>query len=197
MGSADRTVDDFLASIASERASPAGGSAAAVVGATGAALCEMVCLHTTEYDGVAEGTERLTGLLEARANARQVRDHLLDLADADAAAVDELVAALPGPVDGAVEKRATGVPLAIAEACLSVLEGAGVAAEQGSDRAAPDAVTGALLAHAALRAAVFTVRTNLASLDDGPFVEQVTRRCDELEDAGERAFERAWRTVEV
>ncbi|WP_348533021.1 cyclodeaminase/cyclohydrolase family protein [Halolamina sediminis] len=42
------TTERFLADVASDRAAPAGVSAAAVTGALGAALCEMACIHTLE-----------------------------------------------------------------------------------------------------------------------------------------------------
>jgi hypothetical protein len=123
---ADDSIDDFLSAVASESVTPAGGTTAAVVGATGAALCEMVCLHSS------------------------------DVADADADAVATLLAAQPTDDAGATPeaKRATGVPLAIAEACSAVLDHAPVVTEVGSPVAVPDAVTGAVLARAAVRAAV-------------------------------------------
>lgn len=43
-------INQFLADIASKNVTPAGGSGAAVVGAVGASLCEMVCIHTIWRD---------------------------------------------------------------------------------------------------------------------------------------------------
>ena len=84
----------------------------------------------------------------------------------------------------------TGVPLAVAEGCLEVVEVATVVVERGTPNAAPDAVTGALLADAALRASVATVRSNLERLDDQAFVEEMGRRAARTERDADRAIER-------
>ena len=81
---ADRTIGEFLNDIASENVTPAGGTAAAIGGATGAALCETVCIHTIERDGPADGK---TELAEIRTDLGTQRAHLLDLAERDAEVV--------------------------------------------------------------------------------------------------------------
>jgi len=167
---------------------PAGGTAAAVGGAVGTALCEMACLHTIGKDGYADVEAEM---VELREEFRTRRERLLDLADRDAAAVDDLFDASREDADRTVAmKRATGVPLAIAEACLPVLEGAGVVAEKGNANAVPDAVTGAFLVRAALEACVATVRSNLDPIPDPSFVEEVAARAADLERAAAVEFER-------
>jgi len=181
-----QSVEGFLAGVASEEVTPAGGTVAAVVGAAGASLCEMVCIHTMEADRDADVASELEG---ARDDLRRQRGHLLELADADADAVEALLRAFRDGADDADTARAAGVPLAIAEGCLTVLEHATVVTADGNPTAVPDAVTGAFLAHAALRAAAFTVRSNLEHVEDPSFAEEVRRRVADAERSAERALE--------
>jgi len=181
-----QSIEGFLSAVASERVAPAGGSVSAIVGAAGAALCEMVCIHTVNRKGVESARE----LAEIGDGLRHRRDGLLALADGDAAAMEALLG-LEGDDPGLREaKRATGVPLAVAEGCLEVVEVAIVVAERGNPNAAPDAVTGALLADAALRASTETVRSNLDGVDDEAFVGEIRRRAAAAERDAESAIDR-------
>jgi len=183
----EQAIGEFLARIASENVTPAGGSGVAVAGAIGASLCEMACVHTLEdgaYDGVNPELDEIRDDLGAQ------REHLLKLADRDAAVVDDLFAADGDGNDRTARKRSVGVPLAIAESCSTVVERGAVAAEAGKPTTAPDAETGVCLARAALRASVFIVRRNVAQLSEEPFVERVARRATAIEESAERAFER-------
>ena len=182
-----RSLDQFLDDIASTAVTPAGGTAAAVVGATGAALCEMVCLHTLDRGECS--ADVAAELRDAQEDLQELRSRLLTLGETDAAAVDDLLAALPDDDPSAELKRATGVPLTIAEACLAVVEVGTVATVEGNENARPDAVTGRLLAQSAMRATVFTARVNLARIDDQSFAAEVSRRLDDLERA---AAEQPW-----
>lgn len=189
MDYAERSIGTFLDDVASEAVTPAGGAAAAVVGATGAALCEMVCVHTLRSDEH-EGAPK--DLATLRDEFHATRDQLLGLADADGAAVDALLSALDADDPATAEaKRATGVPLAVAEACLEVVERSAVVVEGGNPNAVPDAVTGATLAHGALRASLYTVRANLDGIDDASFVAETERRATDLERAGDEALDAA------
>ena len=212
-----RPIDAFLDSIASPQVTPAGGSTAAVVGAMGAALCEMVCIHTVQkvgankadgsrdtheavdgprnshdtVDGPKDSHETVDTLEHSRKVFHTQRDHLLTLADADAEAVDALLAATE-PADLTHErrsKRAIGVPLTIAEGCLTVLDEAPTVVTQGTASAVPDAITGAYLTHAAGLAAVFTVRTNLDAAGDPDFETRIDDRAADTERAIDAAFE--------
>lgn len=189
MSIADRPVGDFLEAVASGTATPGGGAVAAVSGAAGAALGEMVCANTDADDGA---------LAEARGELAASRTRLLALADDDVGAVADLMDAY-GDGDDAVQaasERAAEVPLAVAEACLAVLRSAAVAVERGNPNAAPDGVVGAYLAHAALRASVYTVEVNLPGVEDETFVERTAERSAELQQAGDEAFGRVGAAVD-
>jgi formiminotetrahydrofolate cyclodeaminase len=183
-----RALDRFLDDVASARVAPAGGTGAAVAGALGTALCEMVCVHSADTTG---GT-----LADVRDDLRTERDHLSDLAAADAAVVDDLFAAADGP-DEAGLKRATGVPITTAEACLTVLELAVDVTERGSPTAVADAVTGVLLVDAALHASLRTARHNLDRIADPSFVAVIEERTAEIEVRADDARDRAMGNAEA
>jgi len=161
---------DLLDRFASVDPTPGGGSAAALAGATAAALVAMVCGMPRTRTGDAAERARLDGAL---ADARATGDRLRRLVDEDSAAYDAVGAAYKLPkatdeekasrrraVDAAVSV-ATDVPLRTAEACLAVLAAAQVAAENGNPNAASDARTAAALAWAGLKGAAENVRINL------------------------------------
>lgn len=185
----ERPLGAFLADVAAPDGdgtgvvTPAGGSTAAVVGAAGAALCEMACGYTAR--------ETAVGLTAANDDLTTARTRLVGLADADAAAVEGLLAAPDD--DREVElKRAAGVPLAVAEACLVVVDrGATVAADCWAP-VAPDAASGAWLAHGALRAAALTTRANLPEVRtvDPAVADGVEARVDGTEVAAADALDR-------
>ena len=194
MSYAEQSIRDFLDDVASHEVTPAGGTTAALGGAMGTALCEMVCLHTIERDEYADVAEEMA---ERRDDLERQRELLLELADADAAVVDELLAAFRDDAgQTAAQKKATGVPLAIADACVPVLEHATVVIENGNTNAVPDAVIGSHLVYAALEATVFTVRTNLGHLSDPAFVDEMETRAADLERSAERSFEQIMATLE-
>lgn len=192
MNCPSQTITAFLDAVASENVTPAGGTAAAVTGATGAALCEMVCIHTIEKEGDGDVDPELR---PARDELNAQREHLLRLADADAGVVDDLSGS--GPPSQAVLKRATGVPLTIAEACATVLDAAVVPAAVGTERARPDAVTGAYLVQSGLQSAVFTVRTNTDYIDDRAFTDQMATRISTIAQSGSDAFDQICSIMDV
>ena len=173
---------DLLSEIASASVSPASGTAGGVVGAVGTALCEMVCIHLRRA-GVSTDAD-LAGL---RQELEADRARLLTLAEADAAVVEELFGAAGNGDEPSVRKRSVGVPLALAETCLDVLETATVVTGAADRPVVVDAGIGAYFVDAALRTALFTVRTNLGSVTDESFREETERRAADVESAADRA----------
>jgi len=187
------TIDEFLAGIASENATPAGGTAGAVAGAIGTSLCEMVCIHTVEND---EYASVAADIADIRDELRRQRGHLLGLAERDAAVVDELFSATAGDMDQSDIKRSIGVPLTIAVACGTVLDLAIEITAKGNQNALADAGTGVFLVRAALRASVFTVRHNLNQVPDQTFSDEIERRITEIESRADDAHERVVNNIE-
>ena len=169
------SLSGFVASVASAAPVPGGGSVAALAGALGAALAQMVAgltIGKKKYAAVdAEMKEvalsaaalvnELSGLVarDATAYAAVAEAHKLPKEPAAAAAARS--AALTRALLAAAQ-----VPLETARACARVAQLAVTVAEKGNTNAASDAGVAALLAEAACTGASYNVRINVASLDD-------------------------------
>ena len=112
---ADLSVRDLIARLASKAPAPGGGSAAALAGAMGAALVEMVGELTSGRVGLEQDEVALREICSA-ATAR--RTELLELAEQDASAYAAVIAArrLPRDTDDERADRATRVASATREA---------------------------------------------------------------------------------
>jgi glutamate formiminotransferase/formiminotetrahydrofolate cyclodeaminase len=165
----------FVASIASPNPTPGGGSVAALAGALGAALAQMVAGLTVgkkKYAAV-DAEMRALGL-----RAAKLVDTLSALVRLDAEAYGAVSAAykLPSePAAGAAARsdaitlallRAAEVPLETARACAEVADIAEIVAAKGNTNAVSDAGVAALLAEAGCKGAAFNVRINVSSLPD-------------------------------
>jgi formiminotetrahydrofolate cyclodeaminase len=148
----------LLDRLAAPTPSPGGGSAAAHVGAVGAALVAM-CTG-------------LAGLAEAQARAEQLRRDLEALVEEDALAFTEY---LSTKSDTAL-KRATLAPLLIAEKSAEVLLLAQAAAPKVSKAALPDLKGAMRFAGAASEHAAATAKYNLGEVKDKDFVQDVRLR---------------------
>jgi formiminotetrahydrofolate cyclodeaminase len=136
----------FLDSVAARTAAPGGGSVAAVVAAFAAALTEMAA----RYAGEEEAATRAGGL----------RARFLELAGEDAEAYAAVLGA-KGEERQQALSRAADVPLEVAESAVEVAELANRLAETGNPTLRGDALTAALLASAATKAAANLVEINL------------------------------------
>lgn len=167
----------FLDALASAAPTPGGGGAAALMGATGAALIAMVCNLTRGRPGFEAVEADITALL-AQAQAR--RAELLALVDADAVAFNALMAAyrLPRAEDPAARAErsaaiqqgligATEAPLACAEAAAAVVALCAPAAQKGNPQVLSDVGVAVLAARAALQSAALNVQINLPQIKDG------------------------------
>jgi len=148
--------DELLASIADETRAPAGGSVAAIVVALAAALVAKAARLSRGSWRDARG---------AIAQADALRARVVPLAEADAAAYAEAIAALEArdPGLGAALSRSAHIPLVIAEAAADVASLAKWVAEEGDPAARGDAATAAVYALAAARAAAHLVEINLSA----------------------------------
>lgn len=181
MGVGEQSIEQFLGNIASENVSPASGSAVAITGAMGAALCEMTCIHALDNDpgGVAVDVESIGNQLAGH------RTQLLALARQDAQIIEAVFAGSSPDPSPAEIKRLIGIPLSVAEVSLGILEHGGRIVE-GIDRAvAADAKTGIILANASFDGAIFIVHSNLDQVSDQTFAEQMDGRIGELLEAAE------------
>lgn len=174
------SVEVFLQRLASSDATPGGGSAAAVMGAMGAALAAMVCNLTVGKPAYAEVDAPMRAAL---VRAEILRRALLQSVADDVAAFDTLMAAyrLPKASDedravrsAAIQnglKGATEAPLACARACAEVIALCADVAAQGNVHVISDAGVGVLAAHAALRSAALNVLINAPQIKDRAWAE--------------------------
>lgn len=180
----------FVDALASAEPTPGGGSAAALAGALGGALCAMVGRLTAGREKFAAVEDDMRALIAA---GDRLAKALHDQIAADARSYAGFMAAMKMPKGtpdekaarrsamAAAAKDATEAPLATARLCLELLHHARTAAEKGNPNAASDGAVAALLGRAALRGAVLNVKINLPSVKDEDWVATVRGECDALE----------------
>ena len=200
----DASVEAFLAELASKAATPGGGSAAAVMGAVGAALVSMVCHLTLGKKRYAAVEAEMADTL-ARADA--LRGRLVAAVEEDVAAFDALMGAYAMPKDGEVKdaeaaqgagpraaaiqaglRAATEAPLACARLCREAIALAALVSAKGNAAVVSDGGVAALAAHAALRSCALNVYVNARAIEDRAYAEASLRELDGLlADAGTEA----------
>ena len=173
----DLSCAQFLAQLASKAPTPGGGGTAALVGAAGVALGNMVGCLTTGKKKYAV-VEADIQALNARAEALRLELEALVQADADAFA--PLAVAYGLPVLEAALDGASAVPLQIMEKCAEGIALAGQYAAKGSVLAVSDAGCAAVLCKAALQAASLNVFINTKLMADRSRAAALDARADAL-----------------
>jgi formiminotetrahydrofolate cyclodeaminase len=197
---ADQTLHDLLDAVAAQRPAPGGGCSAAWSGALGAGLVEMAANFTLARPKYAGVHHRMA---DVRRDARGLRRELVELGERDADGYEPVLAAMRLPdkhpqretrLEDA-RSQAAEVPLAVAEAAAAVAELAAETARIGSQPLRGDAITGALLAEAASRAAARLVEINLAGRVDPRLarVSDAIRRAGAARDEALRVREEVMR----
>lgn len=183
------SLQSFLDQVASAEPAPGGGSVAALSGALGASLVAMVCRLTIGKKGYEAVSAEMESILP---RAEELQRELRDLMQADTDAYARVMDAYKLPKQTDVEKsartraiqdalkRASDVPLRVAELCVQVLELARPIAEKGNKNAASDGGVGALMAEAGLRGAALNVSINLGVINDELFVRRHRERVQKL-----------------
>ena len=177
----EEPVHTLLDELASKAATPGGGSAAAIMGAMGAALVSMVCNLTVgkkKYAAVDADMHTLLG------KAEDLREQLTGMIEADVEVFNQVMAAYGLPKETDIEKThrstsiqsalkaATDVPLKCARACRAVIALSREAAEKGNLNVISDAGVAVLAAQAALKSAALNVYINVGNIEDQAFVQQ-------------------------
>jgi len=196
--------EDLLMAFASDAPTPGGGTAAALAGAIGAALAEMVAsltLSKEKYAAVHEAVRPIAGL------ARRTRQELQRLAREDSDAYDAVVAARRLPKETPDQQRvrtrkisetnqlAAEVPLRTARAAARLLGALPDLAKKGNPNAASDAGAAALLLEAATQAALLNVAINLAGIDDVASTADMRAESQRLGEEAVRLRDRVLATV--
>ena len=200
----DSAIEPFLDALASRSATPGGGSAAAIIGAMGAALVSMVCNLTIGKKKYADVEDEMTNVLN---EAERLRRALTDMIQDDVQAFDAVMGAYGMAKETDAEKavrseaiqvaliQATVVPLACCKVAREVIDLAGVAAEKGNLNVISDAGVGVLAAYAALRSAALNVYINAKMIADKGFAEASLKELEGLLAGAEDATEKAYSVV--
>jgi glutamate formiminotransferase len=176
----------FLDAVAQPTATPGGGSVAALAGALGASLGQMVAGLSRKKKSQAAYVEALS---EAMAECLAASRELTQAIDRDAASFEFVMAAYKLPQATPEEQRrrddaiqqalegAANVPLEVARKAAKVFAGLRQLESIASPSMLSDIRVGQLMAAAAVRGALENVAINLESITDAPFVSRMQSEC--------------------
>lgn len=181
----EKNVDKFLAELASSAPTPGGGGAAALCGALGIALGNMVGSLTLGKKKYADVQEDIA---ELNAKAEALRAGFVALVDADAEAFAPLSRAYSIPKDDPARDeimepallKAAEAPLEIMRKCAEALELIFGYAAKGSALAISDAGCAAALCGAAMEAAALNVKINTKSMKNRAVADNINAEMNEL-----------------
>jgi formiminotetrahydrofolate cyclodeaminase len=183
----DKTLNQFLDELASKAATPGGGSAAAIMGSTSAALTSMVCNLTIGKPKYVEVEADMQALLQ---KSEALRKQFIGMIKADVESFDRVMAAygLPKATEAEKNKRteaiqqalkvATTAPLDCARASAVAISLSREAAEKGNTNVISDAGVAVMAGYAALKSAALNVYINAGAIKDKAFAQA---KLDELE----------------
>ena len=190
MNLVEQRVIDFVAATASKEPTPGGGAIAALTGATGAALAEMVANLTFGKKGYEEVQSDMETL---QTKAEAIRNRMLELSQADADVFNIFMNALGLPKNTDEEKAtrtmaiqqaykdAAMVPFKIGELAYQIFDLAELASRKGNQNLITDGIIAAINARAAVKAAFLNVRINLSGIKDEAFVANVSAKMNSIE----------------
>ena len=177
----------FVEVLASNAPAPGGGGAAALVGAIGTALGNMVGSLTVGKKKYADVEEEIIAL---KAKCDALQKELLDQVEADEINFVPLAKAYGIPKDDPnrdqIMEEATiiacGAPVKIMDLCGEAMEAIAVFAAKGSRLAVSDAGCAAVCVKAALQAASLNVFINTKTLKNREVAEELNDKCFALLD---------------
>lgn len=193
----NKSCRDFVEVLASKEPVPGGGGAAALCGAIGTALGNMVGSLTVGKKKYADVEQEI---LQMKERCDQLQSDLLNLAEEDARVFRPLSDAYRLPSNTDEEKQikaqalekcskdACMVPLDIMQRCCDAITLTEQFAVKGSRLAVSDAGCSAALLKGALRAASLNIFINTKSMQDRAFAEEINRKANDMLDVfGKRA----------
>ena len=177
------TCREFVKVLSSDAPAPGGGGAAALVGAIGTALGNMVGSLTVGKKKYADVQDEILAL---KARCDELQKKLLDQVEADEVNFLPLAKAYGIPKDDPnrdkVMEEATliacSTPMKIMELCCQAMEYVSVFAAKGSRLAVSDAGCAAVCCKAALQAASLNVFINTKSLKNRTIAEEMNAKAN-------------------
>lgn len=178
---------EFVEVLASNAPVPGGGGAAALVGAIGTALGNMVGSLTVGKKKYADVQDEIIAL---KAKCDELQKQLLDQVEADEINFLPLAKAYGIPKDDPTRDKvmeeatiiACSTPMKIMELCCEAIEAIRVFAEKGSRLAVSDAGCGAVCCKAALQSASLNVFINTKSLKNREVAEEMNKKANDMLD---------------
>lgn len=202
----DQTIEYFLAELASKSATPGGGSAAALMGAQGAALVSMVCNLTIGKPKFVEVEAEMQSVLN---QAESLRAEFTGLIQADIDVFNRLMSKYALPKESDEEKvfrsvaiqtvliDATEVPLQCVRASVEVIRLSKIAAEKGNPNAVSDAGAAVMAAFGALKCSALNVHINLGSIKDEAYVQVKLAELAQASNGIEQIVDGIYQTVKA
>lgn len=187
---AEMKLNEFLEKTGSSEAVPGGGSIAAMSAAAAAALTEMVARLTIGKKKYIEVDEEMRNVAQT---ASILRERFVVAIDKDADAFNGVMSAFKMPKETEEQKelrkiqiqnnmkKASLVPLEVAEDSFSLMVLINVITEKGNKNAITDAAVAAMMARTAVLSALYNVKINLSSIKDQEFVEKISLKVKEFE----------------
>ncbi len=185
----DKSIQVFLDELASKASTPGGGSAAAIIGAMGAALISMVANFTVGKKGYESVDQQSQDILD---KSEKFRSQLTDMIKADVDVFNRVMGSYGMPKDTddqkaarsaeiqAALKEATDVPLACARVAAEVIKLSETIAEIGNKNVISDAGVAVLAGQAALRSAALNVYINIGGIKDEAFVKDRRQQLENI-----------------
>lgn len=184
----DQAIQKFLDDLAGKASTPGGGSAAAIIGAMGAALNSMVANFTVGKKGYEDVDEQARDILQ---KSEELRSRMTDMIKADIDVFNRVMGAYGMPKETDEEKaartreiqaalkEATDVPLDCAQAAAEVIKLSKPMAEIGNKNVISDAGVAVLAGQAALRSAALNVYINIGGIKDEEFASDRRKQLEE------------------
>ena len=200
----DKPVQFFLDELAGKSSTPGGGSAAAIIGAMGAALISMVANFTVGKKNYEAVEVEIKAILT---RSEELRAELTGMVKADVDVFNKVMGAygMPRDTDEQKEKRtiaiqaalkeATDVPLACAKLCAEVIKLCLPVAEKGNKGVISDAGVAVLAGYAALRSAALNVYINIGAIKDESFVQDRSRQLEKILSGMDTLTEKVYQIV--
>ena len=192
----------FVEVLASDAPAPGGGGAAALVGAIGTALGNMVGSLTVGKKKYADVQDEIIAL-NAKCDALQTE--LLNQVEADEVNFLPLAKAYGIPKDDPTRDQfmeeatiiACSTPVKIMELCCEALDAIKIFAEKGSRLAVSDAGCGAVIVKSALQAASLNVFINTKTLKNREVAEEMNAKCLGMLDTYGKLADEIFETVKA
>lgn len=202
----DSKIEEFLDNLAGKSSTPGGGSAAAVIGAIGAALVSMVANFTVGKKGYESVNDEMASIL---ARSEKYRMQFLEMIQADVDVFNKVMSAYGMSKSSDQEqesrsvaiqdalKKATDVPLQCAVLCLDVIELSKQVADKGNTNVISDAGVAVLAAEAALGSAALNVYINISNIKDKEFADDRRNRLEAILNASAAITEEVYSLVKT